>query len=292
VNYQDTITNVKQILSEYDYALTLRQIFYRLVSDYGLPNNKTSYTGLSKQLVKARENQDIPADAIEDRSRGIIKSDDDDDGTPEDYYNQMLNYLKNDFADLYSMSMWETQDYYIEVWVEKDALSQVISRISRKYKVLTAPSRGYSSFSYIYDTVRRFKQNGNGKKRLVLHFSDHDPSGLDMTRDLQLRLQNYGANAEVKRIALTYDQVKKYNLSPNPTKFADPRSKNYVKAYGNECWELDALPPDVLQQLVEDNIQKYIDQGKWDEREKEIEDNQNKIQEQVDKLFSKLESEA
>lgn len=287
MKYQDTVSNVKQIISEYGYALTLRQIFYRLVSDYGLRNNKTTYTGLSKQLVKAREQGDIQVNAIEDRSRGIISSNDVDSGDPLQFLEDQIDELK-EIASSYSMSMWEPQDYYIEVWVEKDALSQVISRISRKYCVLTAPSRGYSSFSYIYDAVKRFQREGYGKKGLVLHFSDHDPSGLDMTRDLQSRLRSYGADVEVKRIGLTYEQVQQYKLSPNPTKNADPRSKEYVEQYGNECWELDALPPDVLQQLVEDNIQEYIDQDKWDEREQEIEDNQELIQDKVDEFFKNI----
>ena len=282
----DIVEATRKILSEYGYALTLRQIFYRLVSNYGLSNTGATYRYLSRILVNARENGIIPVNSIIDRSRSIIPSYDNDDGDPDDYFDLEIESIE-DMALSYSMSMWDNQDYYIEVWVEKDALSQVVSRVARDFKVVVAPSRGYSSFSYLYDAVKRFKSVDSEKNRLVLHFGDHDPSGIDMSRDLEERLNNYGANIELVRVALTYDQVKQYKLSPNPTKTADPRSNGYISMFGSECWELDALPPNVLQKLVSDSIQSYIDKDKWEAKEDEIEDNRQIIQDKVDEFFDK-----
>ena len=286
MKYLPTVDAVKKIISDYSYALTLRQIFYRLVSDYRLPNTRAKYTALSRHLVTAREQGDIPINCIEDRSRNIIRSGDIDDGDPDVYFDLEIDSLKS-MALTYSMSMWDTQDIYVEVWVEKDALANVISNVASKWKVLVAPSRGYSSFSYIYDAVKRFKAS-NADNRLVLHFADHDPSGLNMTDDLFRRLRAYGADVTIKRVALTYDQVQDYNLVPNPTKKGDPRNREYKKLYGDECWELDALPPKVLQGLVETSIKNCIDMVEWDARLKELEENQDYIQDKIDEFFSNM----
>jgi hypothetical protein len=103
------------------------------------------------------------------------------------------------------------------------------------------------------------------KPIVLLDFRDHDPSVLQMTEDLRTRFGKYAKDQEleVKRIALTIDQVKKHSLIPNPTKRADSRSANYVAEYGDQCWELDAIPPDELQRLVASSIEQYIDPTPW-----------------------------
>jgi hypothetical protein len=108
---------------------------------------------------------------------------------------------------------------------------------------------------------------GVGKTIVVLDFRDHDPSGIQMTEDLQTRFTNYGEglDIDVKRIALTIDQVEKYSLIPNPTKAADPRTPKYASAYGNNCWELDAIEPDELQRIVGGAINEHIDMSLWNE---------------------------
>jgi len=157
---------------------------------------------------------------IEDRTRETLGGDFGYDDV-DDFIEAKLKNLEESWK-YFSMPYWKNQDYKLEVWVEKDALSRVISEALIPYGVLTAPSKGYSSYTYVKAGIDRFNKE-NGKKKIILHFSDHDR--LDMTRDLQDRIWRYGGNIEVKRIALTYDQVKKYDLVPNPTKLADSRSK-------------------------------------------------------------------
>jgi len=281
MKYNELIAKVNKILSEYSIALTLRQIYYRLLPD--IPNTRASYTALSSQLVKARERGEVDPDKLEDRSRGVIKDE-------RNYYSNIDSFIDSqinfeNISNYYDRDRWDGQEYYIEVWVEKDALSQVISNIAGEWRITTAPSRGYSSFSYLKDAVRRFNNASmDGKKCIILHFTDHDPSGLDMTRDLGERLNTYSEYPiEVKRIALTHSQVKQFKLPPNPTKMADSRSPYYVQQFGNVCWELDALPPDELEELVRDAILEYLDEEKWEAKEKEIEDERDAI----DKVFDK-----
>ncbi len=166
---------------------------------------------------------------------------------------------------------WTTQDVYVEAWVEKDALSQVIAGAVEGLNTIVAPSRGYSSFSYIREAVQRFQKNrGDAERVVILYLADHDPSGLDMTRDLRERFRAYSAgflfNVQVKRVALTFDQVQARDLIPNPTKIQDPRAQGYIDQYGDECCELDAIEPDELVEMVEGAVSGEVtDWNAWDE---------------------------
>ena len=238
MKYEETVAAVNRIISQYSIPLTLRQIYYRLVAAGLIPNRRSAHNGLSAQLVKAREVGEVDERRINDRSRSIEDRAFD---SPNDFLDAVINTTKT----RYFRRFWTTQETYCEAWVEKDALSQVIAGAVRTLNTIVAPSRGYSSFSYIRDAVRRFESNHSDAERVVvLHLTDHDPSGLDMTRDLQTRFNAYSARGqviEVKRIALTIDQVHEYNLIPNPTKITDSRAAGYMDQYGDECWELDAI---------------------------------------------------
>jgi len=278
MRYCEVVKLVNEILSGYTMPLTLRQIFYRLVANYNYPNKNSAYNQLSRQLVLARERGDVDETMIEDRSRiflGMNRGFD----NPKDF----LSYRVNNFVSsplYYSRRMWSDQPKFVIVWIEKDALSKVVSTIANTYQVITAPSRGYASYTYVKQATEIFPDN---KKIIVLHFADHDPSGLDMTRDLQERFLNYSyKEIEVERVALSYDQIIKYKLAPNPTKTADPRAKEYISQFGNECWELDAIEPSELQRLVSEAIENHIDIEIWNATlEKQEQERQ-----ELEKIFS------
>jgi hypothetical protein len=197
---------------------------------------------LSCQLVKAREIGEVDDNRIVDRSRRI---DDTSFDSPEDFIEICQDTLKHQYVRRF----WDSQPVYCEIWVEKDASSQVLAEAVYPFNTIVAPSRGYSSYSYLREAANRISRHGNGSKpTVILHFADHDPSGIDMSRDLQDRLTKYCGRyeVEVRRIALVYDQVKHYSLIPNPVKQADRRSTGYVSQYGNQCWELYAIEPNEL----------------------------------------------
>src|SRR2546427_9222448 len=268
--YQRTVELANEIIGQYDAPLTIRQIYYRLVANHGLPNNRSSYNGMDQKLTRAREIGDIDYTRIEDRHRQVLETN----GVyedSEDFYDSLKNYLSN--FD-YSLSIWNDQPVHVEVWIEKDALSRLIWDIAREYQVTVCPSRGYGSFSYLKKAIDdRFTDD---KETIILDFRDHDPSGLQMTEDLERRMVEYsGREVTVKRIALNIDQVRAYDLPPNPVKRADSRTPRYAAQYGSHCWELDALPPDALQDLVRQTILQHIDRRKCQatkRREKEERD--------------------
>jgi len=152
----------------------------------------------------------------------------------------------------------------VEVWIEKDALVGVFERVSQELDIGLFSCRGYTSQSEMWvaaQRLRRYEQAG--QEVVILHFGDHDPSGLDMTRDITDRLALFGANLDVRRLALTMDQVREYNPPPNPAKETDSRFTAYIQEYGDESWELDALPPDVLADLVRAEVDTLKDLDRW-----------------------------
>lgn len=269
MKYNEMVNAVNQVIRGYTMALTLRQIYYRLVAAALIPNTRSAYNSLSSQLVTAREQGEVNENHIVDRSRRI---DDYCFDTPEDFLQACRNTLEQSFVRRF----WITQPVYVEVWVEKDALSQVLMLAVREFNTIVCPSRGYSSYSYLRQAsarISRYSHEGNldarryGKPVLILHFADHDPSGLDMSRDLEDRLSRYSdSDIQFRRIALTFDQVKNHSLIPNPTKLADPRSYSYTRQYGNTCWELDALDPNELVRIAHEVVENEIqDIGAWQE---------------------------
>ena len=260
MKYPLVVRKVNAILDDYPgMKLTLRQIFYRLVAEHGYPNTKSKYSQLSTQLVKARQTGDVDEDRIEDRTRQFIG---------EDYgWESYDAFVSNRFSSFfnsplyYGRKMWTSQPEFVIVWIEKDALSTVVSTIAKRYNVITCPSRGYASYTYIKEALELLPKD---KEITILHFADHDPSGIDMTRDLISRFSEYtNQTISVERIALNYDQTQEYALPPNPTKTADPRFASYLAEYGPYCWELDAIEPTELQRLVTQAIEKHIDFEQW-----------------------------
>lgn len=170
------------------------------------------------------------------------------------------------------LDYWRRQNAYVEVWVEKDALASVIERPCRRWKVPFMPCKGYLSASEAWRSGQRFmRQAGHGARCVLIHLGDHDPSGLDMTRDNADRLEMFSefSGIEVRRIALNIDQVQHYKPPPNPAKVTDSRAADYIRRFGATSWELDALEPQVLDSLITAEIQSLIDSTIWEQTRRE-----------------------
>ncbi len=251
---------INSIIEEYaeeGYVLTLRQLYYQLVSRDVIPNDVREYAKLSKLLVKGRMAGVVDWEAIEDRIRVPFLP----------YWVTDIKDAVDDTINQYRLNRQEGQNVYIELWVEKDALSGVLKRITSQYHINLMVNRGYSSCTAIHDAYNRFKKEEElGKQVHILYLGDHDPSGLDMIRDIKERLEEFGVNPIVKPIGLTKSQINKYNLPPNPAKITDPRAKWYIAENGNTSWEVDALNPKVLNKLVKDNVEKLINMNLFNKK--------------------------
>jgi hypothetical protein len=176
-------------------------------------------------------------------------------------------------AKSYHQDRWANQAYRVFCVVEKDALSGVLEPICHKLDIPLLAARGYPSVT----VLREFAVNeiipsiDGGQGVIVLHLGDHDPSGIDMTRDLGRRLEIFlGQPPSEIRIALNRDQVEEVNPPKNPAKITDRRFVEYAKRFGSASWELDALPPDYLARLVREHAARFIDPELWAESEREI----------------------
>ena len=237
------------------YKLSLRQLYYQLVVQNVFPNQLKSYAKLSELLGEARMVGLCDWDVIEDRIR-VPRFPNEWDDIP----GAMATLM-----DVYRRRRWNNQKNYVEVWVEKDALSGVLEPITRDYHVHLLVNRGYSSISAMHDSALRFKRAAHeGKSCFLLYLGDHDPSGEDMVTDIENRLREFKATVNVNKIALTREQVDAYSLPPNPAKMSDPRSKAYVEKHGDQYWELDALPPSILNTLLTSALEALLDRSLYE----------------------------
>lgn len=317
------IISIVNEFSEEGYTLTLRQLHYQMVKNNWIVNHISAYQKLSGILDDCRYGGIIDWDAIEDRGR-----------VPFIPYS--INNPKEALQDTinqYRIDRQDNQKVCVEVWTEKDALSGILRRITTEYHVRLVVNKGYTSSSAIYTAYERIVENIlKGKTFVILYLGDHDPSGLDMIRDIQERLilfltkgdqlfedtslekdlekwwenntpwgevtsymsrrainalnkgENYPDYAieefyaakrrvyieqkelfQVIPIGLTQEQIKKHKLPPNPTKLTDSRSDSYIKEFGKICWEVDALNPKTLTEIVQRNIQVHVDMNLFHE---------------------------
>ena len=263
---KEKLERVGTIIEHYaaqGYKLTLRQLYYQLVSQDIIPNKVSEYAKLSKLLVNGRMAGEVDWDAIEDRLR-----------VPKiPYWVRGVADAISDTISQYRLNRMDGQDNYIEVWCEKDALSNVLYRVTKEYHIRLMINRGYSSCTAMHDAYERLHWQA---KTYILYLGDHDPSGLDMVRDIENRLEEFGAdNLEVRHVAITREQINAYQPPPNPAKVTDPRANDYIALHGDSSWEVDALNPETLHELLKKEIEGLIDHSKFErmleqeERDKE-----------------------
>ena len=243
----DLIELVNSVIDEYraqGYELTLRQAYYQLVARGYIENNERSYKNIGSLINDGRLAGLIDWNSITDRTRNLRNRAHWD--QPQDViYSAKYSYL---------LDKWEGQPNYVEVWVEKDALVDIVGQACQPIDTPYFSCRGYTSQSEMWTAARRFLRQNQREGRYIIHLGDHDPSGIDMTRDIQERLEMFGADVYVKRVALTMNQVTTYNPPPNPAKITDSRCGKYIDQYGEESWELDALEPQMLTKLITNEV--------------------------------------
>lgn len=252
------VGQVAQITDEYEAAgvpMTVRQLFYQFVSRGVLPNSQKSYDRVQAATSDGRMAGLVSWTAIEDRERNLMGTNTLD--GPAD----ALRQARRGYAE----DLWKTQLMRPEVWVEKLALIGVVGQICQRLRVDYFACKGYTSQSELWRAGGRMRGRLSGGQRpIVFHLGDHDPSGLDMTRDNRERLELFcGAPVQVVRLALNMDQIRQYAPPPNPAKMTDSRAEAYVAEHGSSSWELDALEPRVLAALIEDAVVKVRDGALW-----------------------------
>lgn len=286
-NTLEVIDQANSIIEEYaeqGFKLTLRQLYYQFVARDLIPNKVSEYKRLGIIINDARLAGLIDWEMIEDRTRNLktISS-----------WNSPSEII-NIASEQFKMDLWKNQKFRVEVWIEKEALAGVFEPICNELRVPFFSCRGYTSQSEMWGaSIRLLNYDRKRQRPIILHFGDHDPSGIDMTRDIFERMEIFGCHfIEIRRLALNFDQIEQYSPPPNPAKETDSRFKAYLRKYGNESWEIDALEPQVLSRLVSSEISTLIDERKWIKALKKEKAERKKILnvsnnwKKVEKLFS------
>ena len=256
---REVIDQANEIIAAYmreGYKLTLRQLYYQFVSRDLLGNTMQNYKRLGGIISDARLAGLIDWESIEDRTRELKNTS----------IWESPESIIDACAQQYKANIWNDQPYRVEIWVEKEALAGVFERIAKELHVSYFCCRGYTSQSEMWEAAMRLRRyNKEGKSPVILHFGDHDPSGIDMTRDIRERMKIFHCDMlELDRLALNMEQVEHYNPPPNPAKETDSRFQAYIQQFGHESWELDALEPQVLAEIARARIMEIVDKQKWD----------------------------
>ncbi len=270
----DSANEILRIYENLGYDMTLRQVYYQMIAkdlfpetwidnNYnrkkGLPdgtkNTEKNYDRFGEILNAARLGGLVDWNSLTDITRNLRRLAHWD--SPED--------IIEGAAQQFRIDKWQTQPCYVEVWIEKDALINIMEKVCNELDVPYFSCRGYTSQSEMWTAGRRLMEKiDEGREVIVKHFGDHDPSGFDMTRDIQERLSMFADfDIQVDRVALTMEQIVSLNAPPNPAKITDSRAKKYIERFGNSSWELDAIEPPQMAQLVRDEVTAHIDDDLW-----------------------------
>ena len=256
--YLEQVQCVIEELRDY-WPLTLRQVYYRLVVAEVIDNKRAEYQKLSRILVKARLDELVPWEALEDRSRILMSAS----GWKNSAH--FVETERGQFLRGYRRDLLQRQGIALEVWIEKDALAAIVHRVAFEYCVPVVVARGFSSVSFVHECRRRVLSHRDlGRRTVLLYFGDLDPSGWAMLPTMLETLQEemgLGNLVEGKHCALTPEQVEEHELPHNPDalKKTDTRAQRYIEQFGDLAVELDALPPSVLEEVVRQNIESELD---------------------------------
>lgn len=255
------------IIDEYaaqGYSLTLRQLYYQFVARDMIENTQREYDRLGTIINNGRLAGLIDWYAIEDRTRNLEAL---------SHWDSASDAIRS-MRDQFRIDLWAEQPQRVEVWIEKEALVGVIADTCERLDVGYFACRGYVSQSEQWRAYRRSLD----QPLVILHFGDHDPSGIDMSRDNEHRLaQVFGGDVELHRLALNMDQINMYDPPPNPAKVTDSRFAQYQAIHGDQSWELDALEPGVINELIEINVRRFIDKDTWDDAVSVQEDHRQRL---------------
>jgi hypothetical protein len=224
--------------------MTVRQVFYQATVRGIVEKSEAGYNKVQTDLVNMRRAGSLPYDWLADNTRWQRKP---------DTFSSVEQALEAT-ARFYRKALWDGIDAYVEVWLEKDALSGVVWPVTSIYDVPLMVARGYASLSFLHSAAEYI--NKLSVPTYIYHLGDFDPSGVDAGEKIEETLREMAPEADItfERLAVTPDQIAGWNLPSRPTKATDTRAKNF----GAQSVELDAIEPDRLRALVREAIEDHL----------------------------------
>jgi len=225
--------------------MTVRQVFYQATVHGLVEKAESGYAKVQTDLTVMRRTGDLPYDWLADNTRWQRK--------PRTF-NSVEDALR-ETAAFCRKSLWTDADAYVEIWLEKDALSGVIYPVTSMYDVPLMVARGYASLSFLYSAAGYI--NTLDVPTYIYHLGDFDPSGVNAGEKIEETLNELAPDAEIyfERIAVTSEQIAEWDLPTRPTKTSDTRAKSFSS---NLSVELDAIEPNQLRDLVQEAIEVHL----------------------------------
>jgi hypothetical protein len=276
------LAGVKQVLATYaGTAVTVRQLYYRLVAAAVIPNNLRAYKNLVAALSTWRRSREIPLAAFEDRTRAMAHYDE---GwrhhDPKLWVRRHFEAIMHGARD-YKLAKWYGQDKRVIVAVEKQALQGPFAEVCEEMGVDLAVCRGYPSLSFLRDIAQSMKDRSvtNEREIVVLYFGDFDPSGLNIPEvvDRDLGPAFFHQSFDFDRKALTKEQIEEMDLIPAPVKLTDSRAEGFMAEHGEEVYELDAIEPARLQEIIRESIREHWDEDAESRRDDDEDDGRDEV---------------
>lgn len=243
---------IQSILVGESGQITIRHLYYRLVGMGIIPKTEAAYKGLCSHLAKWRRSGEIEWSAFADNTRWHIRR--------KTY--QGIDHALRNTVENYRRDLWEDQPYYVEIWVEKDAIAGLVADTANSYGVPVFVARGFASLSSLYDAANTFRDATDlGKTAIIYHLGDYDPSGIAAGESmLRAFRDDFDVELEFRRAAVTAEQIQRLKLPTRPTKTTDTRARRWT---GGECVELDTMPPSEIRKIVTTCITQHIEAGAW-----------------------------
>jgi hypothetical protein len=240
--------DLRAIVAE-QQPMTVRQVFYQATVRGIVPKTENGYQMVAVALADMRRARELPFSWIADLTRWQRR--------PRTY--SSIGHALRETAKFYRKALWEDAEAYVEIWIEKDALSGVIYPVTEEYDVPLMSAKGYPSLSFIHSAAAQMAEED--RPCFVYQFGDHDPSGVDAARAIEKDLRLMAPDAEIhfERVAVRPQQIADWSLPSRPTKTSDTRFKKWT---GGDSVELDAIDPDTLRGLVRNCIERHINQRK------------------------------
>lgn len=240
---------VRDLLEQQSGRISIRHLFYLTVSAGAIEKTERGYANLKHQLTRWRRSGAIDWGAFSDSSRWYYG---------DQGYASPRAFLEETIRT-YRYNIWEFSDAHVEIWCEKDAIASILLEAADPWRVQVFPFRGFASLTSLYNAGETFRERiAAGKLVHVYYFGDHDPSGVAIDPAACASLRNdFDVEIAFERVAVTAEQIRAYQLPTRPTKRTDSRAGTFA----GESVEIDAMPRDVLIDLVEQCITHHLPSG-------------------------------
>lgn len=229
---------------------TSRFIFYRASALQIVPKTTSGYRAVQRELALMRERGDLPFAWIVDNTRWQRKP---------HTHNDIESFLAES-ARLYRRDMWNHSDVYVEVWCESDSVAGALMPVTYEFDVPLMVVRGYTSTTFAHSAAKHIERDG--RPAFLYYFGDHDPSGLDIERNLKEKLGRYAPRAEINlsRVTVTAEDIAEMDLPGSIKKATDTRSRNFV----GKAVEIESVPVETLRTWCREVIEQHVDQHQID----------------------------